>query len=311
MDPGSSTRRVALLSCGYRRFRRGTDDRTRLVLRGSGRRQHWESDPSGSTWNHWSKFDPPVTPASKWHMSRMNPNASKWNAWAGCDSIVGSPGYSNNDAACSDIDFWIRQKGYGDDWNYALELRAAGTTKGASTIKFDVRYDTECNYDYLYVEYSTNSGTTWSFLRKAYPSGPPAVFNSISGNHCITEGGTGRCCGTDFFENSDQFNPGGGNINWNGSNHSEWIANVTFTIPGKRRRNSSPLACVLRRCLVRRGRQETRTATRRSTTSSSRSTTTVRRRRRSRRNERRSSDNRAWPARPFSDAGHVRPATHR
>jgi hypothetical protein len=165
----------------------------------------------------------------------MNPGVSQWNAWAGCDSIIGTAGFQNNDAACDDIGFWIYQKGSGDDWNYALELRADGVDDnqaGAnSTIKFDVRYDTECNYDYLYVEYSTNNGTVWSFLRDSYPSGTPAVFNAVSGNPDLNNGGTGRECGTDYFNSSDQFDPGGGNVPWNGNDHSEWVTNVQFTIP--------------------------------------------------------------------------------
>ncbi len=193
----------------------------------------WPAGDPANPWKHWSRFDPPNGPSTRWHLSRMNPNASSWNAWAGCDSIVGVPGFSNNDALCNDLFFWDRKKGYGNDWNYALELRADGAPNSAgSTIRFDVRYDTECNYDYLYVEYSTNAGVAWSLVRNSYPSGIPAVFNAVSGNECLTEGGTGRCCGTDYFENSDQFNPGGGNENWNGDNHSQWIANVTFPIPG-------------------------------------------------------------------------------
>ncbi len=184
------------------------------------------------TWDHWSLYNPPVTPLSKWHLSQMNPNVSTWNAWCGCDSIVGVGGFNNHDAACADNGFWINKKGYGDNWNYALALHADGApnTTG-STVKFDIRYDTECNYDYLYVEYSTNVGSTWSFLRTSYPSGPAAVFNAVSGNPDAAHGGTGRPCGSDFFSASDQFNPGGGNVPWNGDNHSLWIANVTFPIP--------------------------------------------------------------------------------
>jgi hypothetical protein len=169
-------------------------------------------------------------------MTRMNPGVSNWNAWAGCDSIIGAPGFSNNDASCTDIPFWIKQKGYGDNWNYALELRADGVDDnqaGAnSTIKFDVRYDSECNYDYLYVEFSTNNGTTWALLTGGTPV-RPAVFNAVSGNPSGdgSVGNGGRDCGTDFFDSSDQFNPGGGVENWNGDNHSEWLTNISFVIP--------------------------------------------------------------------------------
>ena len=165
-------------------------------------------------------------------MTRLNPNASTWSAWAGCDSIPDASNFGNNDESCSDIPFWSFKKGYGDNWNYALELIAGGAPNGSgSLIKFDVRYDSECNYDYLYVEYSTNNGTAWAFLRDSYPNGPPAVFNAVSGNPDLTHGGTGRACGTDYFGASDQFDPGGGNENWNGNNHSLWLPNVDFPIP--------------------------------------------------------------------------------
>lgn len=201
----------------------------------------WPAVPAGQntgskkeTFDHWSNYAPPIPPLSKWHMSQANPGASTgtWNAWCGCDSLVGVPGFSNNDTACTDNGFWINRKGYGDDWNFALELIAGGVPNATgSTVKFDVRYDTECNYDYLYVEYSTNNGTTWSFLRDTYPNGTPAVFNAVSGIGDLTHGGTGRACGSDYFGSSDQFNPGGGNVNWNGDSHSVWKTNVTFNVP--------------------------------------------------------------------------------
>lgn len=204
---------------------------------GAGGDSTWPAVPAGQntgskheTWNHWSKYAPPVTPLSKWHITQSNPNVSTWNAWCGCDSIVGVVGFNNNDAACTDNGFWIYRKGYGDDWNYALELRADGAPNGSgSTIKFDVRYDSECNYDYLYVEYSTNTGTTWSPVRTAYPSGTLAQFNAVSGNPDAAHGGTGRACGDDFFDASDQFDPGGGNVPWYGN--SIWVSNVTFPLP--------------------------------------------------------------------------------
>ena len=204
---------------------------------GAGGDSSWPALPNSQgtrheRWDHWSLFDPPGPQFSKWHISQMNPNASTWNAWCGCDSIVGAGGFSNNDDACSEYPFWIYKKGYGDNWQYALELIAAGASNASgSIVKFDVRYDTECNYDYLYVEYSTNNGTLWSLLRDSYPNGPAAVFNAVSGNPDLAHGGTGRSCGGDYFGNSDQFDPGGGNVNWNGNNHSEWIANVDFPIP--------------------------------------------------------------------------------
>ncbi|HET9887070.1 MAG TPA: FlgD immunoglobulin-like domain containing protein [bacterium] len=192
----------------------------------------WPANPP-YTWSHWSKYAPPGGGISKWHMSQMNPNTSSWNAWCGCDSIMGVNGYSNNDDACSETFSWEYQKGYGDDWNYALEIRADNAPHGSgSTIKFDVRYDIECNYDYLYLEYSTDTGVTWSLARDSYPNGKPAVFNAVSGIPDYLHGGTGRSCGGDYFGSSDQGDcPIGDPLNCYGYDRSQWLLNVSLPLP--------------------------------------------------------------------------------
>ena len=212
----------------------GGDGRTTeevWCFEGAGGDSSWPANPP-LIWNHWSKFNPPQGGLSKWHISQMNPNASTWNAWCGCDSLEGVNGYGNNDEACSDSFSWENQKGYGDDWNYALEIRADNAPHASgSTIKFDVRYDIECNYDYLYLEFSTDTGTTWSLARDSYPNGTPAVFNAVSGVPDLNHGGTGRSCGGDYFGHSDQGDCPSYPFTCYGHDRSDWILNATFPLP--------------------------------------------------------------------------------
>lgn len=186
----------------------------------------WPSVPAGQntgskheTWDHWAKFNPPVTPGSKWHVSKRNNGVSgTYNAWCGCDSLGTNP-------ACNDIAFWIFKEGYGDDWNYALTLNMAGQNAATGgTIKFDIRYDSECNYDYTYLEYLNTTTSTWTTVLDG--ASRPARFNSVSGTLCTGHGGTGRCCGGDYFFYSDNIGstPDYGN--------SDWIA-CTFPLPSQ------------------------------------------------------------------------------
>ena len=174
-------------------------------------------------WNHWSKFAPPIPPGSKWHVTTRHPGASARSAWCGCDSLGTNP-------ACNDIAFWAFKEGYGDDWNFALTLAMDGfNASTGGTIKFDIRYDSECNYDYTYLEYFRTSDNTWQQVVDG--GSKPALFNSVSGNTCTGHGGTGRCCGDDYFFHSDQKNLGSGNVNYYGN--STWMTNVTFPMPAQ------------------------------------------------------------------------------
>ncbi len=184
----------------------------------------WPAEGSGKTWTHWSKFDPPLPPDSKWHITSRHPGPStgSFNAWVGCDSLGTNPG-------CTDVGFWVFQEGYGDDWNFALTLDASG--QDASTggeIEFDLRYDVECNYDYMYLEY-LNASSEWVAVTDT--AGTAAVFNGVSGNLDSGNGGTGRPCGDDIYGHSDQRDPGGGLIAYHGN--SLWLENVTFPLPAQ------------------------------------------------------------------------------
>jgi hypothetical protein len=191
----------------------------------------WPSVPAGQntgskheTWDHWAKFAPPIPPGSKWHVTTRHIGVSggTYNAWCGCDSLGTNP-------ACTDIAFWIFKEGYGDDWNYSLTLDMSGQNASTGgTIRFDLRYDSECNYDYAYLEYFNNTTTQWQVVTDG--TSRPARFNSVSGNLCKNHGGTDqqRCCGDDYFFYSD-YDAGGGPYNGN----SVWLTNVTFPMPAQ------------------------------------------------------------------------------
>jgi hypothetical protein len=99
---------------------------------------------------------------------------------------------------CAD---WDNAPGYGDAWNQLLVLDP--DIPGAGTVKLDcwVRYDTECDYDYAYIQYSNDAGATWETL---------AQFNACSGNTGVPT------CGADYygFGALGQGNPPGGNVSW-------------------------------------------------------------------------------------------------
>ena len=180
------------------------------------------SQGSGN-WNHWSKFNPPVPPLSKWHVSNLFPgvNGGTFNAYCGCPA-AGNP-------ACDDMAFWAHPGGYGDDWNYPLELDMSGQDANTGgTIEFDIKYDSECNYDYTYLEYFNTSTSQWTVVTGA---NGPAIFNAVSGNLDDAHGGTGRACGDDYFFHSDQKNLGSGVVPYHGN--SIWLENVTFPMPSQ------------------------------------------------------------------------------
>jgi hypothetical protein len=88
---------------------------------------------------------------------------------------------------------WTNAPGYGSYWNCVVQLALPGsfTVANGCTLYFDPRYDTECKYDYFYVDYYSSSG--WKTL---------AAFNATSDN-------PGGICGAspgpnpDFFSNTD------------------------------------------------------------------------------------------------------------
>jgi hypothetical protein len=97
---------------------------------------------------------------------------------------------------------WINPPGYGDLWNCIAELELPGTfnVSNGCTVFFDPRYDTECKYDYFYLE--MYDGSQWVEL---------ALFNATSNN-------PGGECGT----------PGGGNPDYWGNTDSNRLVNCDW-----------------------------------------------------------------------------------
>jgi hypothetical protein len=111
--------------------------------------------------------------------------------WCGSDSLW-------TDGLPVECGTWSSAPGYGNGWNCHIELTLPESFSVAAgcTLLFDPRYDTECRYDYFYVD--VWDGGEWRTL---------ATFNSTSNN----PGGT---CGPhsetspDYWGNSDAGQPG-------------------------------------------------------------------------------------------------------
>ena len=199
---------------------------------GAGGDSLWTYGPNGigpegtsqDHWGHWAKFNPPIPQASKWHISTRTfgsapgqaDSLGTYVAWAGCDAFGENPN-------CDDTAFWVNDNGYGDDWNFPLTLDASGQPADlGGTIEFDVRYDVECDYDYLYLEY-LEPGGDWSLVTDVSDgTGAEAIFNAVSGN----PDNFNLDCGDDYFGFGDEDSTG---EKVHGT--SEWIWNVQFPIP--------------------------------------------------------------------------------
>ena len=99
-------------------------------------------------------------------------------------------------------DNWDEAPGYGNQWNQLLALSPSlysatltSDVPPGTTVYLDcyVRYDTECDYDYAYLEYTNDGGATWAVLGAGVN---PAQFNG-------TSGAAGDVCGDDYFDSSD------------------------------------------------------------------------------------------------------------
>jgi len=184
---------------------------------GAGGDSSWPLHP-GEDWDHWSIFDPPGGGVPKWHLTNRQTNPSgggTYNAYCGCDSVANA---ATGQGFCPETAFWIFQRGYGDDWNYSLALDySGGPFLDGGTIGFDIRYDVECLYDYVYLEYLNQGTGEWEVLTdNPAGGGDAAIFNAVSGN---PQTGSARACGADYFGNSDQDASGdpvygGGNSGW-------------------------------------------------------------------------------------------------
>jgi hypothetical protein len=114
--------------------------------------------------------------------------------WCGADSV-----WDGDPVECGT---WYNAPGYGNNWNCCVQLTLPGTFDVANgcTLSFDPRYDTECKYDYFYVDFW--DGTAWQTL---------AAFNATSNN-------PGPECGS----------PGGGNPDYWANTDINRLANVDW-----------------------------------------------------------------------------------
>jgi hypothetical protein len=169
-----------------------------------------------------------VSVITKWHVTTRHENPAEgdtYNAWCGCDSIPTSSSY------CPETADWVFQDGYGDGWNFALTLDMSDQdASSGGMIEFDLRYDTECNFDYAYLEYFDTSSASWTVVQDS--SGADAIFNAISGNPDENSGGIGRACGNDIFQNSDMRGLGGEDPEPYHGN-SIWLEDVSFPMPAQ------------------------------------------------------------------------------
>jgi len=179
--------------------------------------------------DHYSRNLPPLPKASKWHVTTANASGGvtgTYNAWCGCDSsetLLQSPG-------CDDTSFWINQKGYGDEWEETLIMDVSNLGGGSGgTLTFSLRYDTECVYDYLYLEY-LDTGGNWQPILDG--GGTAAVFNGVSDNGAdvttnACDNGAGGAGDGNYFDDGSFVNstPYHGN--------SVWYPTVSFPVPAQ------------------------------------------------------------------------------
>jgi hypothetical protein len=126
--------------------------------------------------------------------------------WCGSDSLW-------TDGQPVECGTWAEGKapGYGNQWNCVVELTLPDTFEVADgcTLYFDPRYDTECKYDYFYVDFF--NGTEWKTL---------ATFNASSNN-------PGGPCGDPSFPNPDYW----GNTDTGQPNSADWEERADPALP--------------------------------------------------------------------------------
>ena len=143
---------------------------------------------------------PSQTGVNFWHVDTYRANQRPYCGihalWCGSDAL-----WQGKPVECGT---WKNPPGYGKDWNCHVQLSLPSTFSVANgcTLYFDPRYDTECKYDYFYVDYW--NGTQWKTL---------AIFNATSDN-------PGGRCGSPSKPNPDYY----GNTDTNRLANCNWQA---------------------------------------------------------------------------------------
>jgi hypothetical protein len=145
-----------------------------------------------------------------WHVDTyradQRPYCGSYCLWCGADSlwIDGSP---------VDCNTWAKGKkpGYGNQWNCIAQLTLPESfqVSNGCTLYFDPRYDTECKYDYFYVDFY--NGTKWKTL---------ATFNASSNN-------PGDPCGDPSKPNPDYW----GNTDTGQPHSADWQGRFDPNVP--------------------------------------------------------------------------------
>jgi hypothetical protein len=136
---------------------------------------------------------PSPTGVNYWHIDTYRTDeeiyCGTYCLWCGSDSLW--------DGIPVECGTWVNTPGYGNQWNCIVQLDLGGdfSTINGCTLYFDPRYDTECTYDYFYVDAYT--GDEWVTL---------ATFNNSSDNAGATCGPQGLPT-PDHFSNTDAGQP--------------------------------------------------------------------------------------------------------
>ena len=159
-------------------------------------------------WHYDTYALPSQTGINYWHVDTYRTDQRTYCGdsalWCGSDSA-----WNGRPVECGT---WINAPGYGNRWNCTAELELPGTFEVANgcTVYFDPRYDTECKYDYFYIDFY--DGSEWQTL---------AMFNATSNN-------SGGECGypgagnPDYWGNTDTNNLL--NCNWQARTDPAWPA---------------------------------------------------------------------------------------
>ena len=159
-------------------------------------------------WHYDTYALPSQTGINYWHVDSYRCDQRTYCGdsalWCGSDSV-----WNGRPVECGT---WINAPGYGNRWNCTAQLSLPGTFDVANgcTVYFDPRYDTECKYDYFYVDFY--DGSEWQTL---------ATFNATSNN-------PGAECGwpglgnPDYWGNTDVNNLT--NCNWQARSDPAWPA---------------------------------------------------------------------------------------
>ena len=132
---------------------------------------------------------PSQTNINYWHVDTyrtdQRPYCGSYALWCGSAAL-----WEGQPVECGT---WAQAPGYGNQWNCytQLTLPPSFSVANGCTLFFDPRYDTECKYDYFYVDFW--NGSQWTTL---------ATFNATSNN-------PGAVCGSpskpspDYWSNTD------------------------------------------------------------------------------------------------------------